>query len=89
MFLQVIAALSQAVQAAYNWFWDFIHDGYGNIALTIVFGMVIFSILFRFILMPLFGHSFNAYGLRFGSMSMASDMVKGKDRPHPNFSEKG
>lgn len=87
MFLQIVASLSNAVHAVYGWFWDFLHDGYGNIALTIVFGMVIFCIVFRFLLMPLFGRQLNLSGV-YGFGNWGSDSAKVEEKPHPDFSFK-
>ena len=87
MFVQVISMLGGAVHAVYDWFWDFLHDGYGNIAITIVLGMVIFCIIFRYLLLPLIGGSFNVYGIRGGALAMHSDYVsKNREKSHPNFS---
>lgn len=86
MFLQIINSLGIAVHAVYDWFWDFLHDGYGNIALTVVIGMVIFSIVYRFFLLPVMGGRVGGLGATMSGI--ASDTVRRTEHPHPDFSEK-
>lgn len=89
MFFQIVNALGQACQAVYGWFWNFLHDGYGNIAITVVIGMVIFSIVYRFFILPVMGmHIPSILGpvSTFGSLGSGSDSVNRDIKPHPSFS---
>ena len=91
MFFQIVNTLGDACQAVYGWFWDFIHDGYGNIALTVVIGMVIFSIVYRFFILPVMGMSIPSimrptYSL--GNIGSGSDGVDRSVKAHPDFSQR-
>ena len=89
MFSQIMSALASASTAAADWFVDFLQDGIGTVGIWFVLGMVFLSIIYRFILSPAFTHAGNITGSLSGLTSGASDLVKSKEKPHPDFSEKG
>lgn len=89
MLSQIISSLAEAATAAADWFVDFLTDGLGIVGLSFVLGMVFLSLIYRFIIAPAFIHAGNVSGSLSSLVSGSSDSVRSKEKPHPDFSEKG
>ena len=89
MFLQILSSIAGACNQVYDWFCSIIIDGFGDVAITFVLGMVFLGVVFRFLLAPAMSHAGNLTRSLSRLTSVSSDSVSSKEKPHPDFSEKG
>lgn len=89
MFVEIMSSLATGVTAVYDWFCDIL-TSFGSQCVTFVFGMIFLGVIYRFLLAPAMSHAGNFTGSMSGLTSgFGSDSVRSKEKPHPNFSERG